>query len=424
MRKASSTPLDDRRRLVPIISALSVDLTPSDVPPKITSRSIAEIARTHCMDERIARMVPGFDAPFFQAGLAGYSDGAMRLVARRHGCPYCITEALLDRTLLAGGKGRRKEDPDLLEREGRKPSAASDQRSADRDEEVFPDLGDVQDNRVIDSATMNDHPIAGQIMGCTPHEMADGAAVLVRMNYDVIDVNLACPVKKMRKSNRGGHCLTAPDQSLAILRAVRERVPANIPCTVKLRRAYDDTPAMAANFERIFNAAYDMGYAWATVHCRTVVQKYLGPGRWEFLTDLVRRNPDKIIFGSGDVWHVNDIFAMLELTGVQAVAVARGCIGNPWIFRQARQLMRGDEPAPPSLLEQRSALLEHIQLSLALHGEHKASRMMRKFGIKFSAHHPINAGEDVRRQFIEARTIPEWLRVIDRWYPADEPALT
>lgn len=225
---------------------MSVDLTPSDVPPKITERPIAEIARTHRMDERITRIVPGLDAPFFQAGLAGYSDGAMRLVARRHGCPYCITEALLDRTLLAGGKGRRKEDPDLLERESvsQRTACPSGQAVApdddDEEDESFPELGDVDENRVIESGTMNDHPIAGQIMGCTPHEMADGAAVLVRMNYDVIDVNLACPVKKMRKSTRGGHCLTDVEQSVSILRAVRERVPATIPCTVKLRRAYDE----------------------------------------------------------------------------------------------------------------------------------------------------------------------------------------
>ncbi len=407
---------------------MSVGLTPSDVPPKITSRPIAEIAREFRTDERIARIVPGFDAPFFQAGLAGYSDGAMRLVARRNGCPYCITDPLLDRTLLAGGKGRRKEDPDLLEREVRGRTAGHSGQAVGRgivDREEFPDLGDVEENRIAELGEVggrHDHPIARQIMGCTPGEMADGAAVLVRMNYDVIDVNLACPVKKMRKSNRGGHCLTDPEQSIAILRAVRERIPSHIPCTVKLRCAYDDTPEMAASFERIFNAAYDMGYAWATVHCRTVQQKYHGPGRWEFLTDLVARHRDKIILGSGDVWHVNDIFAMLELTGVHAVAVARGCIGNPWIFRQARQLMNG-EPSPlPTLMEQRQGLLEHFELSVALHGEHKASRMMRKFGIKFSAHHPNE--EDVKRQFIEARTVAEWMQVIDRFYPVADAVLT
>jgi tRNA-dihydrouridine synthase len=383
--------------------AMSVDLEPSGVPVKITSRPIEEIARAVRIDPRIPQIVPGFDAPFFQAGLAGYSDGAMRLVARRHGCPYCITEALLDRTLISGGKGRRKEDPDLLARE---LGTASTQEFLPGEE-----LGDLDENRI---AGLHDHPIAGQVMGTTPHEMAQASALLASMNYDVIDVNLACPVKKMRKANRGGHCLTDPQQSIAILRAVRDAVPAHIPCTVKMRRAFDDTPEMAANFEIIFNAAYEIGYAWATVHCRTVKQKYQGPGKWEFLIDLVKRNPDKIIFGSGDAWTVNDIFAMLDITGVHAVAVARGCIGNPWIFRQARQLMNGQHPTIPTIQEQRGALLDHFELSVALHGENKASKMMRKFGIKFSAHHPD--AERVKLEFIQCRSVTQWREVIDRHY--------
>ena len=389
---------------------MSVDLEPSGLLPKVTSRPIGQIARSTRIDPRIPQLVPGFDAPFFQAGLAGYSDGAMRLVARRHGCPYCITEALLDRTLISGGKGRRKEDPDLLARE------LSPQTSTAVD--PGEDLGDVEENRI---AGLHDHPIAGQVMGTTPDEMAQASALLAAMKYDVIDVNLACPVKKMRKANRGGHCLTDPQQSIAILRAVREAVPAAIPCTVKMRRAFDDTPEMAANFEIIFNAAYDLGYAWATVHCRTVKQKYQGPGKWEFLTDLVKRNPDKIIFGSGDAWTVRDIFAMLELTGVHAVAVARGCIGNPWIFRQARQLMNGERPATPTIDEQRRALLEHFELSVALHGEDKASKMMRKFGIKFSVHHPD--AESVKLDFIQCKSVEQWREVIERHYGAAVTAI-
>jgi len=405
---------------------MSVELNPPELPPRITSRPIAEIARATRIDPRIPAIVPGFDAPFFQAGLAGYSDAAMRLIARRHGCPYCITEALPDRTLISGGKGRRKEDPDILEKENSasRQVPVPDRFENDASAEFLPgeELGDPEENRIASSESLHDHPCAGQVMGTTPHEMAAASAILVQMNYDVIDVNLACPVKKMRKANRGGHCLTDPDQSIAILRAVREAVPAHIPCTVKLRRAFDDTPEMALNFEEIFNAAYDLGYAWTTVHCRTVVQKYLGPGRWPFLTDLVSRHRDKIIFGSGDAWTVNDIFAMLDITGVDAVAVARGCIGNPWIFRQAREMMAGHSPTAPSIEEQRRALLDHFQLSIALHGEKKSSKMMRKFGIKFSAHHP--QGDLVKREFIEARTVPEWMTVMDRWYPAVAPALT
>ncbi|MFO0827217.1 MAG: tRNA-dihydrouridine synthase [Phycisphaerales bacterium] len=355
------------------------------------ARPIEEIARATRVDERVGRLVPGFDAPFFQAGLAGYSDGPMRIIARRHGAPFCVTEALLDRTLINGGKGRRKEDPDLLATEC--------------------GMGELEDNA---AAGLDDHPIAGQIMGTLPHEMARGAGILVSMGYDVIDVNLACPVKKIKRSNRGGHFLSVPDDAIDVLRAVRDAVPPAIPCTVKLRRGFDDTPEMAERFERIFEASYELGYAWTTVHCRTVQQRYIGPAKWEFLRDLVRRHPGKLVFGSGDVWEVEDIFAMLEYTGVAAVSVARGCIGNPWIFRQARQLMRGEGPTAPTLDEQRRTLLDHFDLAVKLHGERRAGRMMRKFGIKFARHHPLPA--EVKAEFVACSTIEEWRQVIERRY--------
>ena len=373
---------------------MSVEMEPSSLPPRDTTRPIESIAREITVDPRLAELVPGFDAPFFQAGLAGYSDGAMRLVARKHGCPYCITEALLDLTLINGGKGRVREDPDLLASEC--------------------GLGDPEANRL---AGLDDHPIAGQIMGTEPDDMARAASMLVDMNYDVIDVNLACPVKKIRKRKRGGHFLMAPEDALEVIAAVRDAVPSTIPVTVKIRRGFDDSSEMELNFHRIFDGLYELGCAWATVHCRTVEQKYKGPGRWSFLTDLVRRYPDRPILGSGDIWTVNDIFAMLEQTGVHAVSVARGCIGNPWIFQQARALMAGQPPTTPTIGQQRDALLEHFRYAVALHGEIGASRMMRKFGIKFSTHH--GDPETVRKKFIAVKSIADWERVIEEHYGTD-----
>ncbi|GEM_PF-64703 len=378
------------------IRDMSVEMNPPELTRPVLDRPLKEVARGLKVDPRVPALVPGFDAPFFQAGLAGYSDGAMRLVARTHGCPFCITEALLDVTLINGGKGRTREDPDLLQ------EACG--------------TGELEDNI---AAGGSDHPLAGQIMGTEPETMAKAASLLVEMKYDVIDVNLACPVKKIRKRHRGGHLLTVPKEAIAILEAVREVVPESIPVTVKMRRAFDETDEMADNFERIFTAAYDIGYSWVTVHCRTVQQKYKGPGRWPFLKDLVSRHPEKLIFGSGDIWTVEDIFLMLAHTGVHGVSVARGCIGNPWIFRQARCLMAGEPPLAPQLHEQRQALLEHFHLSARLHGEQSASRQMRKFGIKFSHHHPDP--EAVRSRFISVRSIAEWHAVLDEFYPVDEP---
>jgi len=388
------------------------------------------------IDPRIPAVVPGFDAPFFQAGLAGYSDAAMRITARRHGCPFCVTEALLDRTLLAGGRGFDKAD-----------------------------MGELHDNI---PGGEEDHPLAGQIMGSDPREMAAGALKMVEQktrsdkeyrllayasghvhattavpdtlspshritvsthelpadarSFEVIDVNLACPVKKIERKARGGHWLAEPQGAIAILEAVREAVPADVPCAVKMRRGFDDTPQMAANFERIFEAAYAIGYAWVTVHARTVEQKYVGPSRWIFLKELVQRHPEKIIFGSGDVWNVDEVFRMLSYTGVHAVSVARGCIGNPWIFRQAREMMAGRPPSPPTLAEQRAALKMHFDLSLAVtrrfkHGEDATSKMMRKFGIRFAVHHP--RGEEVRLRMIAVSSLADWDAVLEEFYAAD-----
>jgi tRNA-dihydrouridine synthase B len=326
------------------------------------------------------------DAPFFQAGLAGYSDTAMRLVARRHGCPYCVTEALLDHFLIQGGRGLKSAE--------------------------------------LDDA---DHPIAGQLMGSHPADIAAGAKVLLGLGYDVIDVNLACPVKKIKKKSRGGHLMSVPDEAAAILDAVIQAVGSEVPCTVKLRRGSDDSPEALANFHKIFQATIDMGYAGAVVHGRSVAQKYLGPSNWNFLRALTNQYGDVadfIIGGSGDVWQASDIFKMIDETGVDFVSVARGCIGNPWVFTQARALLAGDALAaetPPTIFQQREVLLEHFKLSVSIHGEHLAARLMRKFGIRFSRHHP--QGDEVKRSFIGVVGLPGWKAVLDKFYTDDGPGV-
>jgi|TARA_B110000495_G_scaffold115698_1_gene100285 tRNA-dihydrouridine synthase B len=371
---------------------MSVNMNPS-TESDASHEDIASFAKGVTIDQRIPEACAGFDVPFYQAGLAGYSDGAMRLIARKHGCPFCITEALLDRTLINGGKGRRKEDPDILAEE-----AAS---------------GDLEGNT---AAGLDDHPIAGQVIGTNPDEMAQGAFILSGMGYDMIDVNLACPVKKVRKRNRGGHFLQSPKEACEILSAVRDAVPESIPTTLKLRRGWDDSIESEHNFFQIFDYAYEIGFSWATVHGRTVEQRYKGPSRWSFLEALVASRSDRVIFGSGDIWTAPDIFRMMQQTGVSGVSVARGCIGNPWIFAQARELLKGNAPMPPTLEEQRSALLHHIDLCVRLHGERTASRLMRKFGIQFAKHHPNPV--EMKQQFIQVESMDQWKAVIEQHYPS------
>ncbi|XAM00039.1 tRNA-dihydrouridine synthase [Phycisphaeraceae bacterium D3-23] len=353
------------------------------------------------------------DAPFYQAGLAGYSDAAMRVVARRHGCPYCITEAMLDHFLIQGGKGL----------DHARLMAGDHGRSA---------------------------PLCGQLMGSHADEIAQGAKILVDLGYDVVDVNLACPVKKIKKKARGGHLLSVPDEAIGILEAVADAVGQDVPLTVKLRRSYDDAPESFASFEKILRAVIDLGYSGATVHSRTVQQKYLGPGSWDELRQIVSHfglrmadggwtktskapldsthppsaiaHPPFTLGGSGDIWEAADIFRMIEQTGVHWVSVARGCIGNPWIFEQARAIMRGDTEAArrsPTIHQQRDVLREHFELSVQLHGEHQAGKMMRKFGIKFSRHHPD--GVAIKQRFIKVRSLDDWRGVLSDFYADDGP---
>ena len=321
-------------------------------------------------------------SPVCQAGLAGYSDRAMRVVARRRGCPYAVTEALLDTILLGGGEGLR--------------------RSIDVNDE--------------------DHPVAGQIIGAEPDTMARAARLLHGAGYDVIDLNFACPVKKIKNKARGGHMLFDVPRALSILSAARDALPPDVPTTVSLRRAFDDSPESADRFYRIVDHAFATGYAAVRVHGRTVEQKYLGRARWDVLREVKQRYPDRTILGSGDVFTAEDAVRMLRETGVDIVWIARGAIGNPWIFRHAAELMSGRASIdPPTIGEQRHALGEHFGIAMEIHGEQLAGRRMRKMGIKYSRFHPRAA--DVKAAFIEVRSLRDWTAVLDRFYATDGPGV-
>jgi len=321
-------------------------------------------------------------SPFCQAGLAGYSDRAMRLVARRRGCSYAVTEALLDVILCNGGEGLRK--------------------SIDINDE--------------------DHPVAGQVIGSEPETMARAAGILAEAGYDVIDLNFACPVKKIKNKARGGHMLLDVERAVRVMRAVRDRL-GDRTLTVSLRRGYDDTSEAEDRFFRVLEVAWSLGFAAARVHARTVEQKYFGSARWPFLAVLKRRYPARTILGSGDVFTADDAVRMYRETGVDLVWIARGAIGNPWIFEHAARRLADPAAAiaPPTIAEQRDALAEHFQIAVQIHGESLAGRRMRKMGIKYSRFHPL--AQNVKRDFIQIHSLRDWRGVLDQWYAGDGPGV-
>jgi tRNA-dihydrouridine synthase B len=324
------------------------------------------------------------DFPVVQAALSGYSDSPMRTIARRMGASYSLCEVMLDQFLVAYKERKRTSH--------------------------YLHISD------------EEHPVAGQLMGAEPEQFGPAALKLVEAGFDVIDINFGCPVKKVLGRCRGGFHLSQPDVALEIVERVRDAVPAKIPVTLKMRRGIDDTAESREMFFTIFDGAYERGVVAVTVHGRTVMQRYIGPSRWDFLRELKQHAGDRVILGSGDLFTAQSCLDMMAYTGVDGVTVARGAIGNPWIFSQARALARGEAlPDPPSLLEQRDVIAEHYRLAEELYGADRCLPTMRKFAIKYSQLHPQQL--EVRQDFCSVKQAGAWREVLDRWYASDAPGV-
>ena len=322
--------------------------------------------------------------PIVQAALSGYSDWPMRVIAKRLSAPYTICEVMLDKFLVS-----------LKER----------QRTSH-----------------FLHVSSEEYPVGGQLMGAEPAQFAEASLKLVEAGFNIIDINFGCPVKKVLGRCRGGFHLSQPDVALDIVQRTRDAVPDEIPVTVKMRRGIDDTQESEDNFFTILDGAFDIGVSAVTVHGRTVKQRYIGPSRWEFLRQVKQHLGDRLLLGSGDLFTAADCLRMIEETGVDGVTVARGAIGNPWIFQQARALAAGKPlPDPPSLHEQREVIREHFRLAAEVYPASRVGPNMRKFGIKYSILHPQH--DQVRADFVKIRDQQQWEAVLDKWYSEDLPGL-
>lgn len=315
------------------------------------------------------------DAPFVQAALSGYSDLPMRRLARRYGAPYTLNEVMLDRLVLTPGKIRRR----------------------------------------ILRVAEDDHPVGGQLMGANPDDFAPAAVAMAEAGYDAIDINFGCPVKKVLGQCRGGYLLSQPSTAMEIIRRVFDAVGSTHPVTVKMRRGMDDSAEAKRCFFTILDGAFETGVAAVTVHGRTVEQRYVGPSRWSFLSEVKEHVGDRVILGSGDLFSADACLRMMRETGVDGVSIARGAIGNPWIFRQCLALWQGDPlPSPPSISQQAEAIAYHGSEVADLYGPERGSRLLRKFGIKYAEHHPLT--REVRNAFIAVEGPDDVERLLARWY--------
>jgi tRNA-dihydrouridine synthase B len=313
------------------------------------------------------------DFPVVLAALAGYSDLPYRLICRSLGAPFATTEVMIDRFLLQEGKLRKhlvRSDP-------------------------------------------ADHPVGGQIMGSDPATMARAAVILRDLGFDVIDLNFACPVRKVVSRHRGGFLMSQPEQTLDVIRAVREAVPGH-PLMLKLRRSFAIDDQRCEALWTIIRGASDAGVDAICLPTRAVEQMYRGEADWTLLRAVREAFPGRTLIGSGDVRTPADALRMIAETGVAGVSAARGAIGNPWFFRQVRELAAGLPVSSPSLAEQREVMERHYALTIEQYGERKGTFQMRHFGISYGRVHPHP--KQIRMAFVSVRNAAEWKAVLDAHY--------
>ena len=313
------------------------------------------------------------DAPFFQAPLSGYSDYAMRRLAIECGAPLTFAGVMLAKSAA---------HPKILKKPLFRP----------RDDE---------------------HPIGAQILGSSPELMAKAAKALCRAGYDLVDLNFACPAPKVLRRGRGGYLLKEPDKAIEIFRRVKEAV--NCPVTIKLRTSFKTNDGTQDNFWKIAEQTAADGADALIVHGRSVVQKFREAADWQILAELKKKLSNTTIIGSGDLFDARKTIENLKTSGIDGVLIARGAIGNPWIFRELREILDGNpNPEAVGIGEQRRVILRHFELVCQLYDTGKAVRYLRKFLVNYCKRHPQR--KKAQHDLIAAKNKKQLFDAIDRWY--------
>jgi nifR3 family TIM-barrel protein len=260
-----------------------------------------------------------FSGRFFLAPLAGVSDRPFRLICREMGAAFAYTEMVSAHGLLHGSgqtEGYLDRDPSEV-------------------------------------------PFAVQIFAAETEVLARGAAAAVARGADIVDINMACPVKKVCGTGAGAALARDPRAVEEAVRAVR--LAAGVPVTIKIRSGWD---AQSVNCVEVARAAEAGGASAVALHGRTRSQGYAGQADWGAI-GAVKAAVGIPVLGSGDVWTAADALRMARQTGCDFVLVARGACGNPWIFRDLSAAERGlPPPPPPSRDGWAEVVMRHVELQI------------------------------------------------------------
>lgn len=206
-------------------------------------------------------------------------------------------------------------------------------------------------------------PLAVQLFGASPHVLAEAARICQEEGADLVDLNMGCPVPKVVRRGAGAALLGNLPLAAQILSAMRRNL--SIPLTVKIRSGWTAEEDVVLQTARV---AFECGVDAITLHPRARTQSYAQPARWELIAVLAQNSSIPVI-GNGDVRKPQDVPKMLELTGCKAVMIGRAAIGNPWIFKQALEILSGgtspQKPAPDEIWK---VLELHLEIILLHYG--------------------------------------------------------
>ena len=229
------------------------------------------------------------------------------------------------------------------------------------------------------STSPGERPSVGQISGRDPHEMAEAAKIVEAEGFSIVDLNFECPIRRLIGRGEGGALMADPAAIAQIVTAVVKAV--SIPVTLKIRSGPDAEHETAPEIARLAEQA---GASAVDVHARSVAQSYVGGPDWSVVS-RVKQAVSIPVLGSGGIREAVDTVRFLKETGADGVAIGRGCLGNPWIFQQARSLVLGGAAiAPPSPTERARVLLTLVEGEFDYYGNHLALKRLPRTSCYFA----------------------------------------
>ena len=253
----------------------------------------------------------------------------------------------------------------------------------------------------------SEHPVSMQLFGSEPELMGQVAAVISDRPFDILDINMGCPVPKVVNNGEGSALLKDPGLIEDIVRNVASN--SKKPVTVKMRIGFEGFDVDIVDIARRVSRA---GASAIAVHGRTRQQYYSGTADWEAIR-RVKEAASIPVIGNGDVNSPEKAEQMMRETGCDAVMIGRACRGNPWIFRELNHWFRTGEKLPrPEFPEVREMILRHARLQIEEKGERPAIREMRKHVAWYTAGMRSSAG--LRRAVNQITTYQELTELLDK----------